>query len=333
MDYPDADGKPMEPLERARWVIEIERAELGALAARLGDPFLRAADIAAETLDRGGKLVVLGVGKSAHIGAKLAATLTSTGSRAVVLDSLHALHGDLGIVADGDTIIALSYSGETEELTAILPALRRFEVKIIALTGRPASTLGKWSDVALDTSVSREACPLGLAPTSSTTAMLALGDALAMVLLERRGFRHEDFAKFHPAGRLGRRLLLKVRDVARPPASAPLLGPGATVLDAVRAMTAKRCGAAVVAGADGRVAGIFTQGDFARCYQADPAVGARPLHEVMTRNPVTIRDDAPAVDILAVIERRRIDDLIAVDAEGRFAGLVDSQDLARHQLV
>lgn len=323
----------MDPLARARWVIGIERDELGALAERLSQTFLDAVRILAETLDRGGKIIVLGVGKSAHIGAKVAATLTSTGSRAVVLDSLHALHGDLGIVADGDAVLALSYSGETEELTAVLPALRRFDVRIIALTGRPRSTLGQWSDVALDTSVSREACPLGLAPTSSTTAMLALGDALAMVLLERRGFGHEDFARFHPAGRLGRRLLLKARDVARPPAAAPVLGSGATVLEAVRAMTAKRCGAAVITDAEGRVEGIFTQGDFARCYQADASVGSRPVGEVMTRNPVTIRADAPAVEILGIIEQRRIDDVIAVDEAGRFAGLVDSQDLARHQLV
>ncbi len=333
MDKTERVVMPMQPLERARWVIQIEQEELAKLASRLGNDFLQALRLAAETLDRGGKIVVLGVGKSAHIGAKLAATLTSTGSRAVVLDSLHALHGDLGIVSDGDLVLALSYSGETEELTAILPALKRFSIKIIAMTGRSSSTLAQWSDVALDTSVSREACPLGLAPTSSTTAMLALGDALAMVLLEQRGFKHEDFAKFHPSGRLGRRLLLKVCDVARPPSSAPVLALKATVLDAVREMTNKRCGAAVITDNDGLVLGIFTQGDFTRCYQEDSLVGTRLLEDVMTRNPITIHADAPAVEILSIIERRRVDDLIAVDSEGRFRGLVDSQDLARHQLV
>ncbi len=322
----------MTVLERARWVVDVEREELRRLSERIDGAFEAAVSAMRAALDSNHKIVMLGVGKSGHVGAKIAATMTSTGSRAVVLSSLDALHGDLGIVDDGDAVVAISYSGETEELTAILPALRRFDVQIVALTSRPTSTLAKWSDHFLDISVATEACPLGLAPTSSTTVTLALGDALAMALLEQRGFRHEDFAKFHPAGRLGRRLLLKVCDIMRPLSECAVAHPGATVLDAVREMNAKRSGAVVVIGPDGTVMGVFTQGDFTREYQKDAGIGARPLGEVMTVNPVTLADDAAAVEVLAILENRKIDDIIVVDASGRLAGVVDSQDLARHQL-
>ena len=323
----------MDPLEKARQVLAIERRELERLEGRLGDTFTRAVDLALECLGRHGKIVVLGVGKSGHIGRKIAATLTSTGSRAVVLDSINALHGDLGIVDDGDLILALSYSGETDELLNVLPPLARFHVRIVAMTGAPHSTLGRLSDVCLDVSVEKEACPFNLAPTSSTTAMLALGDALAMVLLESRGFKREDFARFHPGGRLGRRLLLRVSDILRPTDRVAVAGPDAKVRDALRRMTDLRCGAVVVTDNDGRVSGIFTQGDFARQYQRDPTVGDRALGECMTADPVTIRADRPALEVLRLIEERRIDDVIVIDQNGRLAGMIDSQDLARHNLV
>ena len=206
----------MDYLGKAKRVLDVEIFELQRLRDRLGPEFARAVELIKEAVEARGKVVVLGVGKSGHIGAKIAATLTSTGSPSVVLDSLNALHGDLGMVADGDVVLALSASGETEELLRILPALARFQVRIIAVCGDAKSTLAQNCEVFLDVNIEQEACPLNLAPTSSTTVMLALGDALAMVLLEARGFQKEDFARFHPAGMIGRSLLLRVHQIMRP---------------------------------------------------------------------------------------------------------------------
>src|SRR5215218_3900401 len=205
----------MDYLEKARRVIALELAEVQRLVTRLDQSFIEAVDLIRRSVENRGKVVVVGVGKSGHIGDKIAATLTSTGSPAVVLNSLNALHGDLGVVADGDVVLALSYSGETDEMVNILPALSRFDVRIIAMTGNPQSFLAQNSHVQLDVSVELEACPLNLAPTSSTTVMLVLGDALAMVLLEARGFNKEDFARYHPGGRLGRTLLMHVHQITR----------------------------------------------------------------------------------------------------------------------
>src|SRR6201997_2438906 len=237
----------MDYLEKARRVFDIEIVELQRLRQRLGDDFSRAVGLIKDAVDARAKVVVLGVGKSGHIGGKIASTLTSTGAPAVVLDSLNALHGDLGMVADGDVILALSSSGETEELVRILPAIARFQVKIIAMCGDADSTLAKTAHVVLDVNVEQEACPLNLAPTSSTTAMLALGDALAMVLLEARGFEKEDFARFHPGGMVGRSLLLRVHQIMRPRDALAVVAPDAPVRIVLQAMTAVRAGAAVVA--------------------------------------------------------------------------------------
>src|SRR6059036_2631452 len=227
----------MDYLEKAGRVLDIEIFELKRLRERLDENFSRAVELIRETVDTRGKVVVVGVGKSGHIGSKIASTLTSTGSPAVVLDSSNALHGDLGMVADGDVVLALSASGETEELLGILPAIARFEVKIIAMCGDCDSTLAKNADVLLDVNIEQEACPLNLAPTSSTTVMLALGDALAMVLLEARGFQKEDFAKFHPAGMVGRSLLLRVHQIMRPRAALALVRPDANIRDVLKSMT------------------------------------------------------------------------------------------------
>src|SRR5881275_2576385 len=250
----------MDYLEKARRVLDLEIGELQRLRQRLGDDFTRAVSLIKDTVDARGKVVVLGVGKSGHIGKKIASTLTSTGSPAVVLDSLNALHGDLGMVADGDVILALSASGETEEMLRILPAIARFQVKIIAVCGDGNSSLAQNSHVFLDVNIEQEACPLNLAPTSSTTVMLALGDALAMVLLEARGFQKEDFAKFHPAGMVGRSLLMRVHQIMRPREALALVPPDASVRNALKAMTQVRAGAAVVADTDGKLLGIFTHG-------------------------------------------------------------------------
>src|SRR5437868_5362910 len=230
----------MDYLEKAARVLDIEIFELKRLRERLGENFARAIELIKEAVDARGKVVVLGVGKSGHIGAKIAATLTSTGSPAVVLDSSNALHGDLGMVADGDVVLALSASGETEELLRILPAIARFQVRIIAICGDANSTLARNAHVFLDVNIEQEACPLNLAPTSSTTVMLALGDALAMVLLEARGFKKEDFAKFHPAGMVGRSLLMRVHQVMRARQSMAVVLTDTPVREVLKAMTGVR---------------------------------------------------------------------------------------------
>jgi arabinose-5-phosphate isomerase len=251
----------------------------------------------------------------------------------VVLDSLNALHGDLGMVADGDVVLALSSSGETEEMLRILPAIARFQVSIIAMCGDPKSTLAQNCDVFLDVNVEQEACPLNLAPTSSTTVMLVLGDALAMVLLEARGFQKEDFAKFHPGGMIGRSLLLRVQQIMRPRSALALVRPTATIRNVLEAMTAVRAGAAVVAGEDEQLLGIFTHGDFVRHFQTDARVGERLVADLMTINPVVVQQDKLAVEVLNLLERHRIDDLVVVDDRGVPVGIVDSQDLTKLKLL
>ncbi|MCH7228466.1 SIS domain-containing protein [Haloferula sp. A504] len=323
----------MDHVSQGRRVIEMEAEALHAMSGRLGEPFSKAVATLKAALDARGKIVVVGIGKSGNIGHKIAATLNSTGSTAVVLNSQNALHGDLGLISDGDAVIVLSYSGETAELLDLLPHIKRFEVRVIALTGRPGSTLAKHSDVILDTSVEREACPLNLAPTSSSTAMLVMGDALAMVLLEARGFSEDQFARFHPGGALGRALLLKVSDIMRAGEALATVPEDATVNDALVAMSESRAGACVVVAAGGALAGIFTHGDFARSYQADAAVGSKPVAALMTRDPISVSADALAAEAVKTIGSHRIDDVVVLDAEGRPVGLIDTQDLARLKIV
>jgi arabinose-5-phosphate isomerase len=323
----------MKSLERGKRVFEIEMEEAAAVCARLDKNFGRAVETIKTAVENRGKVVVLGVGKSGHIGEKIAATLTSTGSPAVVLNSLNALHGDLGVVAEGDVVLALSYSGETDELLAVLPAITRMGCPVIAITGNTESTLAKAADAVLDVGVSQEACPLNLAPTSSTTAMLILGDALAMTLLEARGFRKEDFARFHPGGSLGRSLLLRVNEIMRTAEDLVTLSASHTVLDAVRGMTARRAGAAVIVSADGRLEGIFTHGDFARHFPEHPDIGPRAVGDFMTKNPITISGDKLAAEVLQILEHHRIDDLVVVNENNQPIGIVDSQDLTRLKIL
>ncbi|MBK1881398.1 KpsF/GutQ family sugar-phosphate isomerase [Luteolibacter pohnpeiensis] len=323
----------MDFLARARSVIEIETDGLRQMSARLDASFTAAVEIMQSTLDQRGKIIVVGIGKSGNIGHKIAATLNSTGATAVVLNSQNALHGDLGIVSDGDAVILLSYSGETSELLDLLPFIKRFEVRMIAMTGKPSSTLSQHCDVTLDTSVDREACPLNLAPTSSSTAMLVMGDALAMVLLEARGFTEEDFAKFHPGGSLGRALLTKVSDIMRSDAALPIVSEAATVIDALHMMNQTRSGAAIILTPEGRLAGIFTHGDFARSFQKDPMLGQRPVVELMTRNPISVDADSLAVEAVKMIGHNRIDDVVVLDADGKPIGLIDTQDFARLKII
>ena len=325
----------MTILEKASRVLQLEIAELQRLDARLGldGSFEKAVAEILECLSRKCKLVVCGVGKSGCIGSKIAATLTSIGCPAVVLDPVNALHGDLGVVGEGDLFLALSYSGETEELLAILPALARMGIPLISMTGQGHSTLAQNSAVVLDVSVEREACPLELAPTASTTVMLALGDALAMVLLDVRGFTREDFAKYHPAGQLGRTLLLKVSDIMRGVEQMALVLPVTTVRDVLSAMTQKRTGAAVVVDESRMMVGIFTHGDFARHFQKVAGIADRAVGEFLTKGPVTVEAGRLAADVLRVLEQHRVDEVVVVDGAGLPVGLVDSQDLARWRLV
>lgn len=318
---------------KARAVIGMQADSLREMAKRLGAEFSEAVTLVKDALEDRGKVVIVGVGKSGNIGHKIAATLNSTGATAVVLNSQNALHGDLGLLSDGDVVLALSYSGETEELLGLLPFLKGFDVKIIAMCGKPGSTLSKMADVTIDTGVEREACPMNLAPTSSSTAMMVMGDALAMVLLEARGFTEDDFAKYHPGGSLGRALLLKVGDVMRQEAQMPTVGASAKVIDAVSEMNRSRAGACLILESDGTLAGIFTHGDFARGYEKDPALGALPVADLMTRNPISLTEDSLAVEAVKQVGEKKIDDIVVLDHAGRPVGLIDAQDLARLKLV
>lgn len=323
----------MQHLVRAREVFDIELAGVKAVRAQLDTAFSRAVDLLVETLRRRGKIVVVGVGKSGHVGHKIAATLTSTGAPSVVLHSVDALHGDLGVVNDGDVVLALSYSGESEELLNLVPALKRFPVRIIALTGAPRSTLARYSDVVLKARVPQEACPFNLAPTASTTAMLVLGDALAMAVLQARGFKRQDFARYHPSGAIGRALLLKVRDIMRTGERHAVAPQTLTVKEALLVMTRAKAGSVSVVDARGRLAGVFTDGDLRRQMAADEAVLTRPLSGVMTRTPICVREDALAAEALKIFHERAIDDLIVVNARREPVGLVDSQDLPKLKLM
>lgn len=323
----------MDYIEKARRVLDLEIFELKRLRERLSEDFSSAVELIKEAVDGRGKVVVIGVGKSGHIGAKIAATLTSTGSPAVVLDSSNALHGDLGVIADGDVMLVLSASGETEELLRILPAIARFQVKIIAMCSDQNSTLAQNAHLFLDVNIEQEACPLNLAPTSSTTVMLALGDALAMVLLEARGFNKEDFAKFHPGGMIGRSMLVRVHQIMRPRQAMAVVSTNASVRDVLKAMTGVRAGAAVVIGENEELLGIFTHGDFVRHFQFDSKIGERLVADLMTLNPVSVHKNKLAVEVLNLLERHRIDDLVVVDDDNVPVGIVDSQDLTRLKLL
>jgi arabinose-5-phosphate isomerase len=318
---------------RARKVFDIELAALKHVRGHLDVAFDRAVELLVETLRQRGKILVCGIGKSGTIGRKIAATLTSTGAPSVVLDSVDAVHGDLGLVADGDAVLALSYSGESEELVNLLPALKRFDVRIIAITGAPKSTLARHSDVVLNVRVPREACPFNLAPTASTTAMLVMGDALAMSVLQARGFTQKDFARLHPAGAIGRTMLLQVRDIMRTGERNAVAEQSLPVREALLVMTRAKSGSLSVVNARGKLVGVFTDGDFRRHMSRDAQLLDRPLRAVMTRHPVCIRDTALAVEALKLFNERNIDDLIVVNARREPVGLVDSQDLPKLKIM
>lgn len=320
-------------LNRAREVLDVEISELQRVRDELDGGFESAVELILPHLARGGKMVLTGVGKNLPIAQKIAATLSSTGAPSIVLHPSDAMHGDLGMVQPDDVVIAMSYSGASDELLTVLPALRRLGVPMIALTGEPDSPLAKFCDATLLVRVSREACPFNIAPTASTTATLAVGDALAMVLLDARGFQKEDYAKLHPGGAIGRALLMKVSEIMRTGDRLASVPVGATVRDAVVEMTRARAGAVAVTHPDGRVAGIFTDGDLRRHISGPRPVGELPMIEVMTPNPKHLRADQLAVDVLTLFEKHNIDDLVVIDAQGCLVGMVDLQDLPKMKIL
>jgi arabinose-5-phosphate isomerase len=323
----------MNHLAKAREVFDVEIASLKKVRAQLDKSFDAAVEIIVEAIKRRGKIVIVGIGKSGNVGQKIAATLTSTGSTSVVLSSVDALHGDVGIVNDGDVILALSYSGESEELLNLLPALKRFSVKIISFTGNLKSSLARHSDVSLNVKVPKEACPFNLAPTSSTTAMLVMGDALAMAVLQARGFKQSDFARYHPSGAIGRALLTRISDIMRKDDRNAVAREDMPVKEALLIMTRAKSGSLSIVNARGKLVGVFTDGDFRRRMSTDEELLSRPLKTVMTKNPIAVRDNELAVEALKIFNERNIDDLIVVNAKREPVGSVDSQDLPKWKIM
>ena len=312
--------------ELARRVLAIEAEAITQLAARINDHFARACEL---MLACSGRIVVLGIGKSGHIGGKIAATLASTGTPGFFVHPAEASHGDMGMITTQDVVVALSNSGETDEILTLLPLIKRLGVPLIALTGNPASTLATTADVHLDVSVSQEACPLGLAPTASTTATLAMGDALAVALLEARGFTAEDFARSHPGGRLGRRLLLLTDDVMHMGEQMPCNAPDDLLKDALLEMSRKGLGTTVVVDSENRVLGVFTDGDLRRALDRQVDVHTARVAEVMTRQCKTIAPGALAAEALQKMQQYKINALPVVNSAGKLTGVLNMHDLLR----
>jgi len=320
-------------LDRAREILDIEIAGLNKVRDGLNGEFNRAVDCILKVLAANGKIVVTGVGKNLLIGEKISATLASTGSTSVILNPTQAMHGDLGIVSRGDLVLAISYSGESDEIIKLIPMVKRLGVKIVAMTGVRESALAQLSDECISVTVDREACPFNMAPTTSTTATLAVGDALAIVLLEARGFDKEDYAKLHPGGTIGRSLLLRVADIMRRDDRVPTVSPTTCVKDAILAMTQARSGSAAVVDTERRLVAIFTDGDLRRHLGTDSTILNAPVEKVMTRSPITVTADQLAVEVLVLFEKHKIDDLLVVDNDNRLVGAIDIQDLPRLKIM
>jgi arabinose-5-phosphate isomerase len=316
-------------LQLAAQTFEIEAQALLGLKARQGEGFAEAVRV---MLECSGRVVVTGIGKSGHVARKIAATFASTGTPSFFVHPAEASHGDLGMVTDGDIVLALSNSGEADELVSLLPALKRLDITLIAMTGKPESTLAKHADIVLSSAVDQEACPLNLAPTASTTAQMALGDALAVALLDLRGFKEEDFARSHPGGSLGRKLLTHVRDLMRSGEALPLVAPDTPFTEMMHVMTRKGLGAAVVMEGP-KPAGIFTDGDLRRLIEGGGELRALRAHEVMHANPKRIRDDALAVEAAELMEQYRITLVLVVDAAGDLVGALSINDLMRAKVI
>jgi arabinose-5-phosphate isomerase len=327
---PSAPAAAASALALARQVLAIESQAVAQLAERLDAHFLRAVDL---LLACRGRVVVGGVGKSGHIGRKIAATLASTGTPSLFVHAAEAAHGDLGMVTRDDVFIAMSYSGETSELLTVVPFIKREGTPLVAMTGYPQSSLGRHADVHLDVHVDKEACPLNLAPTSSTTAMLALGDALAIACLDARGFGPEDFARSHPGGALGRRLLLRVADVMRVDARVPAVPVTATVMQAVHEISDKQMSMTAVVEADGRLAGIFTDGDLRKLLERAGDIRSLALADVFNRQPLTIGPEALAAEAAQLLDARHRNQLLVIDAARHLVGALHVQDLMAAKVI
>lgn len=317
-------------LERARRVLKVEAEAVAALIPRLGEEFVRAVEILYECQ---GRVVLTGMGKSGFIAKKIAATLTSTGTPAFYLHPAEGVHGDLGMIVRGDVVVAVSNSGSTAEIMEIVPFLKRFGVKVIALVGNVQSVLAKESDVTLDVTVGEEACPLNLAPTASTTAALAMGDALAVALLEKRGFKTEDFASLHPGGRLGRRLILRVRDLMHVGSELPVVSGETLMRDAILEISTKRFGMTMVVDGMGRLIGIITDGDLRRGLEKHSNLLERQAEECMTRSPKVIDRDELAARAVQVMEQYKITSLVIIDPSGRPDGVIHLHDILQAGVV
>jgi arabinose-5-phosphate isomerase len=327
------DDTPIEAervLRLAARTFEIEARAVSGLVQRQGAGFVAAVRA---VLACRGRVIVMGMGKSGHVGRKTAATLASTGTPAFFVHPAEASHGDLGMVQPGDVVLAISNSGESDELGAILPALKRLGVVIVAMTGKPASTLAQHADMVLDSGVEEEACPLNLAPTASTTAQMALGDALAVALLDLRGFREEDFARSHPGGSLGRKLLMHVHELMRSGDAVPRVGPAAPMAELLREMTGKGLGFTAVVDAGGKPLGIFTDGDLRRLIEQGAQLNALSAEQVMHRGPRLVRADALAVDAAGLMEQHRITSVLVIDEQGLLVGALNSNDLMRAKVI
>jgi arabinose-5-phosphate isomerase len=323
-------GSRKSALDLARRVLTIEADAVRALVERLDEQFLRAV---AMLLERKGRVLVSGMGKSGHIARKIASTLSSTGTPAYFVHPAEASHGDLGMIESGDVFIALSYSGSSEELLEIVPLVKRRGAKLIAMTGNADSALARESDVHLDAGVAQEACPLNLAPTASTTAALALGDALAVALLDARGFSADDFARSHPKGRLPRQALVHVAEVMRSGPDVPAVSRGASLKEAVSEMTRGRLGMTAVLGAERRVVGIFTDGDLRRALEKSVDFNSARIADVMSPEPRTIRPEALAVEAVQIMERHKVNQLLVVDGRGALTGALNMHDLFRAKVL
>jgi len=320
-------------IDTAKEVFDIEIEGLQHVRDNLDGEFSTLVKTCVDTLDNGGKLVLAGIGKSGHIGAKIAATLASTGSTAVFMHPVEAMHGDLGVLDSKDLLITLSYSGETEELLTTLPAAKRLDVKIAAITGIKGSSLAKYSDIVVEMPVPREACPFNLAPTTTTTSLLALGDALAMTLLKVRGFSKDDYGRLHPGGAIGKAVTMKVSDIMRSGDRLVKVSPDTHVKDTLVAMTKARSGSAAVIDSEGGLLGIFTDGDFRRHIEDDLNILNNNVETVMTKDPTTVNSEDLAVEVLKIIEERHIDDIPVLDDDKKVVGLVDIQDLPGLKLM
>ncbi|WP_418321299.1 KpsF/GutQ family sugar-phosphate isomerase [Piscinibacter sakaiensis] len=325
--------RPFDPeraLQLARQTFDIEAAALHGLKARQGDSFARTVET---MLNCKGRVVVMGMGKSGHVGRKISATLASTGTPAMFVHPGEASHGDLGMVMPADVVLAISNSGDSDEIGAILPAIKRLGVTLVAMTGRSGSTLARHADLVLDSAVDQEACPLNLAPTASTTAQMALGDALAVALLDARGFREADFARSHPGGSLGRKLLMHVRDLMRSGDALPKVGPQASLNEVLREMTGKGLGFSAIVDDTDHVLGIFTDGDLRRLIEQEADLRGLNAEKVMHTGPKLVRSEDLAVDAADVMEKYRITSVLVVDETGRLVGALNSNDLMRAKVI